>query len=305
MAPTISPSNAPSNAPSTSPINHPTFSPTTAPSYAPTESPINNPTTSPSNAPSNAPSESPTTRPTLNPLAIHEFDYYIDITFILDAVNDENKNQITANPINETMAIETIIKKTYVGDATHVAYSDLLIEIESIEDSPIESIDKATNTEWLNKERLNLQSSVQCTEFGCASIIKQSQIENDFAESVQYTLRQRFNNDRLLFSVAGGLQIMDKNVRSSEDHTKLYIFYGMSSIVCILVLIAIFAFLFNIGMFPQLPGFFVVDDAQWTALLIFSLQFWDFYSDVNLAGEIWNHDARSDNMLLLVSAIGA
>eukprot|EP01083_Nonionella_stella_P105087 302087_1 len=305
MTPTAPPSNAPSSAPSASPVNHPTLSPTSAPSHVPSESPINSPTTSPSNAPSNAPSESPTSRPTLNPLAIHEFDYYIDITFVLDAVNDENKNQITTNPINETMEIETIIKNTYVGDATHVAYSDLLIEIESIEGSPIESIDQATNTEWTNMQRLNLQSSVQCTEFGCASIIKQSQIENDFAASVQYILRQHFDNDELLFSVGQSLKIIDKNEHAPEDHTKLYIFYGMSSIVCILVLIAIFAFLFNIGMFPQLPGFFVVDDAQWTALLIFSLQFWDFYSDVNLAGEIWNHDARGDNMLLLVSAIGA
>eukprot|EP01083_Nonionella_stella_P292719 995617_1 len=308
-SPTEEPTSIPSFSPTEDTMNPtivPTLSPSNAPSHAPSESPINRPTMSPSNAPSNAPSESPTSRPTLNPLAIHEFDYYIDITFILDEVNDENKNQITTNPINETTEIKTVIKTTYVGDGTQIAYSDLLIEIESIEGSPIESIDKATNIEWTNKEQLNLQSRVQCTEFGCASIKKQSQIENDFAGSVQYTLREHFNNDQLLFSVGQSFEIIEKNARALiKDNTKLYIFYGMCSIVCILLLIAIFAYLFNMGMFPQLPGFYVVDDAKWAALLIFSLQFWDFYTDINLAGEIWNHDARGDNMLLLVSAIGA
>eukprot|EP01083_Nonionella_stella_P067532 178689_1 len=98
------------------------------------------------------------------------------------------------------MEMEQIIKKAYVEDGTQIAYSDLLIEIESIEGSQIASIDKGTNIAWTNKDELSLQSSIQCTEFGCASIKKQSQIQNDFAESVQYPLREHFNNHQLLFS---------------------------------------------------------------------------------------------------------
>eukprot|EP01084_Bolivina_argentea_P001058 1943_1 len=79
----------------------------------------------------------------------------------------------------------------------------------------------------------------------------------------------------------------------------------MAAFCGLLVLIGIFALLYNKGKFPKLPGFNVVDDAKWAAVLIFSLQIWDFYSDLNLSVEIWNHPKLTDDILILVAAIGS
>ena len=55
----------------------------------------------------------------------------------------------------------------------------------------------------------------------------------------------------------------------------------------LMVFISILAFLYNKRLFCTLPGFNPVDDAQWTALIIFGIQAWDFVSDINLSIEIF------------------
>eukprot|EP01084_Bolivina_argentea_P022105 41080_1 len=63
--------------------------------------------------------------------------------------------------------------------------------------------------------------------------------------------------------------------------------------------------MFNKGLFPKLPGFNIVDDGKWVALLIFGLQVYDFYSDVNLSIEITSRDDFLEDWLILISGIGS
>ena len=61
---------------------------------------------------------------------------------------------------------------------------------------------------------------------------------------------------------------------AEPDSSPAYVLYALASVVALLFILAIFAFLFNKRKFPKLPGFNVVDDAEWTALMIYSLQLW-------------------------------
>ena len=56
--------------------------------------------------------------------------------------------------------------------------------------------------------------------------------------------------------------------------------------------------------FPKFPGANTVDDGLWVAVVSFALQFWDFFSDINLTVEMWG---RSDigEVVILICAIGS
>ena len=93
-----------------------------------------------------------------------------------------------------------------------------------------------------------------------------------------------FDNKQLLFTAGNGnaLEIVCKDCKKPAPN---YVLYELVSVVGMLFILAICALLFNKRKIPNFPGSDIVDDTKWTALMIFGLQFWDFFSDVDLAIE--------------------
>ena len=276
-APTQPPSTAPTNAPSLSPSIAPTFSPTESPTDLPTEapttSPINHPTFSPSLAPSLAPSLSPTN----NPIASKDFDSYILITYLLQNVNEEDKIKIVSDPINETTAIQDIIKQHYFLKG-FLDFQNFLVIILDIEDTEIADIDTNTQFEWTNLDTLALNARIECSQDDdnidyCASIKQQSQKKNDFYARAAVDLQAHFENSQLGFSSENGNNV-NVQCKDCDEEPPDYVLYALGTIVGIIYLIALFALLFNIGKFPKCPGFNYVDNGNWVALMTIGLQFW-------------------------------
>eukprot|EP01083_Nonionella_stella_P080654 221711_1 len=309
-SPSYSPSFSPSQSPTYSPTNSPTNPPTSAPTTPPTTTPTETPTISPTFSPSNAPSSSPTFAPTYHPIASNDFRYFIEITFVLTGVNVNFNGRIGKNAMNESKHILNVLKEEYVRDDPNIAHQDCLLEMISIEGVEIAEIIPRTAIDWTNKKQLELLVNTECTEFACASIKEQSRPTNDFDDDVSDQLRAYYNISlELRTKNADSLEIVDKN---AEVEPTDWVLYGISTICGFLMIIGFCALLFN-KISPKkrcrcLPGFEIVDDAKWTAVWIFALQFWDFYSDINLSVEIWNTDKdfyAGENLLLLISAFGS
>eukprot|EP01083_Nonionella_stella_P080655 221716_1 len=310
-SPSYSPSFSPSQSPTYSPTNSPTNPPTSAPTTPPTTTPTETPTISPTFSPSNAPSSSPTFAPTYHPIASNDFRYFIEITFVLTGVNVNFNGRIGKNAMNESKHILNVLKEEYVRDDPNIAHQDCLLEMISIEGVEIAEIIPRTAIDWTNKKQLELLVNTECTEFACASIKEQSRPTNDFDDDVSDQLRAYYNISlELRTKNADSLEIVDKN---AEVEPTDWVLYGISTICGFLMIIGFCALLFN-KISPKkrcrcLPGFEIVDDAKWTAVWIFALQFWDFYSDINLSVEIWNTDkdflASEKKLLLLISAFGS
>eukprot|EP01083_Nonionella_stella_P029483 81147_1 len=300
--PTADPTPQPTVAPSAQTMA-PSRTPTIKPTMIPTLVPSNAPSWSPSPAPSNAPSNAPTN----NPIASDDFDYLLEITYVLKAVDSDDKKKIANDPFNVTNDIQNIIKNEYVADDP-ISHEEFLIDIQRIQGTKIKNIDsRFALIKWTNIQSLELQTRIECTDYACASIKEQSKDENDFAESVTATLQTYFNNSDLQFEVEGDadeLEIVAKYA-PAEAEPDDYMLYGIGSVCGLLGLIGVLALLFNKGYIPQFSGSSIVDNAQFAAVFVFTLQFWDFYSDVNLSVEIWNHPELNRSMPLLVSAIGS
>eukprot|EP01084_Bolivina_argentea_P153556 267750_1 len=299
--PSISPTAVPSNYPSNAPTANPTFSPFKAPTSSPTETPSDTPST----PPTVSPSHSPTIAPTHNPISDNDFDSIIKIKYLLEELQRENIIKLILNKYNVTHFIENKIKNAYF-DQQYLEYKELMVNIDKIEGEAINKIDEATGIKWNDYDTLRLDTIVECDKKPidrCSFIKSQSQKNAGFINITQSELRQYFNNNNLLFSVVNpnALKIECKYCDSDQFDFTLII---LGSIVGLIILISLFAFLFNKGAFPKLPGFNIVDDARWTALISFALQFYDFGSDLNLSIEMWTRNDIFDDFIILTAAIG-
>eukprot|EP01083_Nonionella_stella_P291619 992170_1 len=306
LAPSFTPSLAPSIAPSLVPTVAPSLAPTQPPSTSPSLAPSPSPSLAPSLAPSSNPSHAPSNAPSHAPIASDDFDSILNIQYVLLAIESNDKEQITNHPLNVTRDIENVIKNEYAADDP-ISYQDFIVNIERIQDIEIAKIDELTMIKWTNVQSLELQTQIECNEYACVSIKEQSKEQNNFAKSVTGALQTYFDNNHMQFKVKGDaaeLEIVSKYATDEETPAD-YVFYGISSICCVLGLVGFVALLFNKGLIPQFPGSNVVDDGKFAAVFVFTLQFWDFYSDVNLSVEIWNHPALNRSMPLLVSASGS
>ena len=285
-APTVSPSLSPSNAPSQPPTNFPSISPSFSPTYSPSFSPSDSPSVSPSLTPTYSPSLAPSTSPTSSPLAVSEFDSFIDITYILAKITQSVKTRIAQYATNETQFIESVINEKYFIPNV-ISYDKYLVRMLDIEGTLIEDINTNTAIEWTNLEELKLHAQIECNQDDnsvnyCESIKLQSQSDStsnvdDFSGNVQKALSQHYDNDNLEFYVSEP-QALDILCKDCEIEAPNYVLYSLLSLVILLFIISICALLFNKKMFPKLPGFHVVDDAKWTAVMIFALQFWYVYA---------------------------
>ena len=302
----------------TCPIS-PTSSPTTPspnvdPGIATTAIPTTKiPTKSPSTAnPTESPTSSPSAAPTNHPISSQDFDHYIMITFVLEKLRPEDKGRIAINPQTEIDYFERVLDKAYFIQNL-LLYENYLIHVINVDGIIIENIDINTGREWDNSnlEKLRFETKIECNlnaeDISCDSIKKHSHPDdtNNFDENVQATMRNYTGNDNLLFYVedADNLEISCKNC--AENTSPDYVLYVLVAFLSILIIISILALLFNYGKFPKLPGFNYVDNASWTALIIFGLQCWDFYSDIILSIEILNNEQLFDELFMFIAGFGS
>ena len=282
FSPSIAPSSAPSFSPSSAPTSPPSTSPSFSPSIAPTISPSKVPSSSPLQSPTNTPSESPTTAPSNHPIASHDFDSSILITYVIDKLRPEDKAVIYANPDTEIHEIESIISRQYL--IPNLIYSEnYLLQILDIDGVTSDEIDANTQIHWTAKEKFEFNAQVECDHYGekdvCSSILVQSRVggENDFQAQVQDDLRSYTGNSELTFKIRGADSLVIDCKDCKEERIINYVLYVIIAMVGLIVLISIFALLFNSRKFPKLPGFSRVDDGKWASLLMFALQFWLSY----------------------------
>ena len=270
----LSPTQTPTTA---SLINEPT---STSPTTDPTNSPSAAPTVSPTDYPTQSPTNAPSAAPTNNPIASNDFDSFIIITFVLDKLRTDDKTTIATNAYTEMANFEMVLNDEYFVPNL-LLYENYLVRVMDIEGTEIQDININTGRQWENSnlQRLRFETKIECNlnaqDISCDSIKKISQPDdpNNFAENVQAIMRNYTDNNNLLFYVedAGALTI---ECKFCEDPDPDYVFYGLTGFLALLVLISIFAFMFNLGKFPKLPGFNYVDNAAWSSLIAFGLQCW-------------------------------
>ena len=278
FSPSISSSNAPSKPPTASPTTSPSWNPTSSPSFSPSLAP----SFSPSSDPTYSPSLAPSTSPTSSPLAVSEFDSFIDITYILARLTQTGKTRLAQYAANETEVIQSVINEKYFIPNI-ISYDKYMVQLLDIEGTLIEEIGENEAIEWITLEELKLHAQIECNQDDnnvnyCESIKLQSQSDvsksvDDFSGSVQKALAFHYSNADLQFYVDEP-QALDIVCKICETEAPNYVLYGLLSLVSILCIISIFAFLYNKGKFPKLPGFYEVDNARWTSITIFAVQFW-------------------------------
>ena len=131
---------------------------------------------------------------------------------------------------------------------------------------------------------------------------------SSFPLKVTENLQNTYDNNTNIAFV-----VMDTDALTTECKLKYcpidepydWVLIGIGTLCGILCVIAVFAFLFNNEMFPTLSPFEPVDNGDYTALIILSLQIWDFCSDLNLSVEIMLRPDVSDNILILIAGISS
>ena len=314
-----------------SPTSNPTQSPTqypTSPSESPTEDPTSQPTFDPSEnpsvAPSAAPSLSPTVPPTRAPTISDAYDYYIEIVYNIRGLTADDIDLMTGDILNVTNDIRIIIEQAYVmhpaGITWQLNYNDFYVKVNKVNGDNLRDI--ANNNRLLDvslSEGIELESIIECTLFICNFIIErynQTGFENLVSNKLQtyfdYATSSIVNtasDEGIIFNVesmAESAQLI--NPPASEP--RQYVFIALIIITSIIAFIAILALLWN-KISPrkpklgEIPAMSIVDNARWTSVIRFALQFWDFASDVNLAVEIWNRNDVWTNTFMLVIASGS
>ena len=300
--PSTSPSLVPTAVPSTSPSLAPSISPSVAPSNVPSNNPTDAPSFAPSFSPSTAPSNAPSESPTHNPISSKDFDSFMLVQFTLSKLDPDDIIKIMIHTANVTNHFEITLKHAYF-EQDFTEYQEYLLNIEKIDDTNTDKVDRGMAVKWNNYDSLIFETRIECDEYICPLLIRRS--ENDgFITSTQENLRTYFQNSNLEFHAedSSSLTIQCKDCEKHEQFN--YVLVIIASIIGLFIIAAILAFLFNKGKFPKLPGFNIVDNARWTALISFGLQIGDFFSDLNLTIELWTREDTFNDYMILGLAAG-
>eukprot|EP01083_Nonionella_stella_P288803 982725_1 len=330
--PTVAPSESPTTTPdpSENPTSTPTLAPTIAPSSSPSLTPSATPSTPPTSAPTTPPTIAPSFSPTRVPVAGNAYDHYVPIRYLVGNLTIPLKRKIAANKSRIIPWMETIIEGGYFNEE-FLEFNQFEVAIDAINDEEMDDISDSSFLTWgKQNDLLAFDARVFCKYAHCVFIANidhnSTRSANANAEAtstpsecnelskfqaiVQCNLAAFFARHGVIFTVHNAYLLSSESVvcfRNCDDPSGQeteYVFYTSLAITGTIILFAMFAFLFNKGKFPNLPGFHPVDDAQWLSVIIFAVQFWDFTSDVNLCVELWGRDL-SINMLILISAIGS
>ena len=312
-----------SSAPTPLPSPNPTKSPTNPPTSAPTTSPSQSPTTPPTSAPSTSPTQAPTRYPTFE----NVYDSYIDVVYVIKTESDEIIEYMVSDIIVIMPKVCELIEQGYIDNQDiDLNYFEFSVKILDINTKTIKELSETNNlyglmAYWAGDQGLKLQSNIECERSICGRILKLFR-QQQFEQTVTFILTQYFESYisnqistdavddqdslHLTFSVDSmGAEVMTL-YQEIESNTP-YIFYGLLGITGLITLIGVFAVIYNKNSetLSKLPGFNVVDDGKWAAIVVLALQFWDFTSDLNLAYEIATRDDVIEDPIITVIAIGS
>ena len=82
----------------------------------------------------------------------------------------------------------------------------------------------------------------------------------------------------------------------------LFVLLGVTASILI---VGAAARVFNFGITLKCFGCYLVDNGRWSAVLMFGLQFYDWWSDLNLCRFIWYRADVFSSRLVLISAMGS
>ena len=180
------------------------------------------------------------------------------------------------------------IEKGYLSMSSSIEYRHFWIQLLRIGDdqtSELENESEIVVKDSLLKNyrpMLRFESKIICSDWICNRIIEDFE-KTKFEEYVTADLQTYFVNynanptdeSALVFSVVTETNAL--SIQSLvEDESPPYVLYAIASISGTLVMIGLSAFLFNKipDKCAKFPGFNVVDDGKWAAVIIFALQFW-------------------------------
>eukprot|EP01084_Bolivina_argentea_P219476 372232_1 len=274
--------SSPTNNPTLSPTQSPTISPTIPPTNSPSKTPTSPPTISPSIAPTIVPSVAPSTAPTRYPTDTNAYSKTLEAIYKINHITKENIKNITANNII------AILETSYVNVApvyqTHLHYKDFMLVMD---DAYIYS-----------EGTLTLQSYINYEYDTVARTILFLSDKYEFMSQNKIAFRKHFKNKNITFS----LFYIDSLNISSPKTSFNYVLYSLLSFIFIMGLISLTALMFNKKQNSK------IDNADWLIAILFGLQVFDFFSDINLSIEMiskWSgSELESTNALLYISSIG-
>ena len=122
-----------------------------------------------------------------------------------------------------------------------------------------------------------------------------------FENDVVHELRVAFD-PHLSLAVVSWTEAMELH---PEVDSVDYVYISLITLVCLIVLFGLSALIFNYGWCSPRCGCSAVDDGRWLSVVGFSLQVWDFFSDLALSAEIWRNERVWQHLPLLFSGIGS
>eukprot|EP01084_Bolivina_argentea_P092256 166002_1 len=242
----------------------------------PSKSPTSTPTTPPTiftDAPSFSPSFSPTHQPTRFPTDIDKYKARMNIVYVIQKLNFE----VTSGNIDIMINILKILEDNYYTDIVQYRYFTInVIDINGYDDWTSYFVVKINTNMTINSEILADSDFIGVIK----ERSKQIQFENDVTNDLKTHVFP--NNSELQFKVQNK---EDLKYYIEEEHAVDFIESYL--VVIISVLIVLIGLLCS-GIIKILNGreHAMIDNANWLAPLLFSLQIYDFISDIFLSYDI-------------------
>ena len=237
------------------------------------------------------------------------YDTYLPITYILDDLTDEIEKEISNLSNNVVYDMQRIIERGYFIERI-LPYSQFEVVINAINNYKVTDIDSNSWIYWQQdspiRNRIYLDCQINCLRDQCVFISGLDMTEQTnrrrillntnnnqtddvdcdsafeyFQPMVQCNFAQYFDENSVKFTVqdadilSSEMLVCSKNCANDEEAFD-YVFVGTMAFLGLMALISVCAYLFNKGCLHKGGCFYPVDNAAWTALLIFGVQAWDF-----------------------------
>merc|ERR1712228_812758 len=143
-----------------------------------------------------------------------------------------------------------------------------------------------------------IDANIDFAENGVGDLIKGITRTSDFIDDTRMTLRQHFDNEFVDFFVVEISDIELIQYPIEEAQTLNYILYGLFAMMAMAVITSLAALAMNKREDST------IDNCAWLTAIIFGLQMFDFFSDINLGFELVFEVMKDPNPLLVISTIG-
>ena len=221
--------------------------------------------------------------------------------------------------------MEEIIEFGYDSDVNLIVeYSDFWVQILEVctarQCYAISEINYGLQIVLSNsKELLTFNARIYCRNAICDHMIAKCD-RDTFQSIVTAKLRKYFDtdrkekfnvnaaiNDKLQFTIVSGMDeyLLLNPPTTDKDETLSALIIATFTLMSIMFLLSFMAWLHNQDKLCfHFPGSTPVDNAAWMACAVFSVQVWDFVSDINLSIEIITTH-KLDNPLILLAGLGS